>query len=590
VPEPNPIPDFSVAEMLATTDVLRRVAGTAGVHIYEMEYLPDGSYICNAFIGAGVEALVGPLPPGANEEEAWEAAVHPDDRERYDAFNDRLIAGHAADVEVRLVGTDGVTRWVWDRGHPRHTPDGRLLVEGVVTDITARHAAEEALAEAQSKVSHLAYHDALTDLPNRLLFQEHLDVALATADRTRGAVAVLFVDLDDFKLVNDSLGHAAGDELLCSVATRILGATRASDVVARLGGDEFLVLMPGTPGRTPEQVRLDADTVAENIRFAVGPPFEVAGSEVFARASVGAAVYPLDADDSEGLLRHADISMYRAKQFARGGGPTHLEERSGSADQLSATARLRRALANRELVLHYQPLVDLETGVTVGVEALIRWNDSERGMIPPAEFIPIAERTGLIGSISEWVVEEAARQAAVWRDEGLDLYVSVNMPPSLWQETAMHHLFQTMEACGLAPDRLMIEITESAVMEGGKRVEPILAKLRERGLRLAIDDFGTGHSSLSRLSAMPVTTLKIDRSFVRDVPDSRRASDLVAAIVQLAGNLGLQPLAEGIETEAQVEFLLAQECRLGQGYLFSRPVPAAEIPALVRGPAWRRAA
>jgi len=576
--------------MLATTDVLRRVAATAGVHIYEMEYLPDGSYICNAFIGAGLEALLGPLPPGCNEEVAWEAAVHPDDRERYDAFNERLEADQAADVEVRLIGTDGVTRWVWDRGHPRRTPDGRLLVEGVVTDITARHAAEEALAEAQSRVSHLAYHDALTDLPNRLLFQEHLDVALSSADRTDGAVAVLFVDLDDFKLVNDSLGHAAGDELLCSVAARILGSTRASDVVARLGGDEFLVLVPGTPGRTPEEVRRDAETVADKIRTAVNMPVDMAGSEVFTRASVGVAVYPLDAADSEGLLRHADIAMYRAKQSARGAAPGHVEQRSGSAEQLSATARLRRALERRELVLHYQPLVDLQTRAAVGVEALIRWNDSERGMIPPAEFIPIAERTGLIGPISEWVVEEAARQAAIWRDEGLDLYVSVNMPPSLWHETAMHHLFQTMEACGLAPDRLMIEITESAVMEGGMRVEPILAELHARGLRLAIDDFGTGHSSLSRLSQMLVTTLKIDRSFVRDVPATKEASDLVSAIVQLAHNLELQPLAEGIETQEQVDFLLQHNCRLGQGYLFSKPVPAADVPELVRGPAWRRAA
>ena len=204
----------------------------------------------------------------------------------------------------------------------------------------------------------------------------------------------------------------------------------------------------------------------------------MAGSEVFTRASVGVAVYPLDAGNSEGLLRHADISMYRAKQSTRGVALAQVEERSGSADQLSATARLRRALDRGELLLHYQPLVDLETFAAVGVEALIRWNDSERGLIPPGEFIPIAERTGLIGPISEWVVEEAARQAAVWRDEGLDLYVSVNMPPSLWHEKARDHLFQTMEALGLAPDRLMIEMTESAVMEGGMRVEPILAELQ----------------------------------------------------------------------------------------------------------------
>jgi diguanylate cyclase (GGDEF)-like protein/PAS domain S-box-containing protein len=443
-------------------------------------------------------------------------------------------------------------------------------------DITDRRRAEEELER-------LAYHDSLTGLPNRILFQEHLDVALARAQRAGRGVAVLYVDLDDFKLVNDSFGHSAGDELLREVAQRLAGSTRASDVVARQGGDEFLILIADVDGADEGE---DADVaevarrVAEHVRASLQRPLTLADTEIYTSASLGISLYPLDADDAESLLKHADIAMYKAKESGRDGYQLFSASGHDPRAQLSMAGRLRRAVERRQLALHYQPLVALESGAIVGAEALLRWFDEDRGLIMPGDFIPLAERTGLIGPISEWVIEEACRQSAEWRSQGLDLYVSVNLPAVFWQPTAMRQVLATIERFGLSADRMMVEITESTVMADTLRSEPIIAELHERGLRLAIDDFGTGHSSLSRLNQMLVTTLKIDRSFIADLPEDSSAAVLVSTIIQLARNLGLHPLAEGIETEEQRRFLVEHGCPLGQGFLFSRAVPADEIRAL----------
>jgi diguanylate cyclase (GGDEF)-like protein/PAS domain S-box-containing protein len=559
-----------------TVDVLRRVAGAAAVHIYEMEWLADGSYRCNEFIGAGVESLIGPIPEGMDEEEAWEAAVHPDDREAYDAYCAALYRGEPHELEYRLVGSDGVTRWVWERARPRFE-DGRRLVDGIAADVTERRRATDDLAAAQARLAHLAYHDALTDLPNRLLFQEHLEQALARAQRGDLAVAVLFVDLDDFKLVNDSYGHTTGDELLRVVAARLREAVRASDVVARLGGDEFLVLVADIDLATAADA---AERVAENIRTAVRAPVVLGPGELYAHASIGAALYPADAASADELLSKADIAMYRAKQSDRVGLRPAVASSIDAAGQLATVARLRHALERRELVLHYQPLIALNEGRMVGVEALIRWNDGTRGLVGPDSFVPLAERAGLIGPISEWVVDAACAQVARWRAAGLDLYASVNMPALMWRPAEIQRLLAAVRRSGVPADRLMIEITESAAIERPASLEPIMADLHRLGVRVAIDDFGTGHSSLERLSQMRVTTLKIDRSFIAAVPGDRRVSLLVATIIQLARNLGLEPLAEGVETEAQRRFLVEHGCLVGQGYYFSRAVPAHQIAAL----------
>ncbi|HEV8451935.1 MAG TPA: EAL domain-containing protein [Gaiellales bacterium] len=443
-------------------------------------------------------------------------------------------------------------------------------------DITDRRRAEHELER-------LAFHDPLTGLPNRILFHEHLDVALARAQRAGCGVAVLYVDLDDFKLVNDSFGHNAGDELLCEVAARLTGSTRASDVVARQGGDEFLILIADvetTDSGDIVDVGDVARRVAEQVRAALQRPLILADTEIYTSASLGISLYPADAPDAESLLKHADIAMYKAKESGRDGYQLFSSTGHDPRAQLSMAGRLRRAVERGQLMLHYQPLVSLATGEYVGAEALLRWQDDQNGLVMPGDFIPLAERTGLIGPISEWVIEEACRQSAEWRSMGLDLYVSVNLPAVFWQPTAMRQVLATIERFGLSADRMMVEITESTVMADALRSEPIIAELHERGLRLAIDDFGTGHSSLARLNQMLVTTLKIDRSFIADLPGDASAAVLVSTIIQLAHNLGLHPLAEGIETEEQRTFLIENGCQLGQGFLFSRAVPADQIVTL----------
>jgi diguanylate cyclase (GGDEF)-like protein len=546
-----------------------------------MEYLEDGRYVCNEFIGEGLESLLGPLPEGQDEEEAWEDAVHPDDHAAYLAFNEALRQGRPMELEYRLVGFDRRTRWVWDRARPRFT-QGRLLVEGIVTDVTDRHEAGEALADAQRKLAHLAYHDPLTDLPNRLKFSEQLERTLADAARNESSAAVLFVDVDDFKLVNDSLGHAVGDELLRTLAGRLRQAVRQDDMVARLGGDEFLVLL-SMPGESDASiVRSAAEETAARIRAIVSRPAEAGGVEVFVSASVGIALFPQDAEVGEELLKHADIEMYRAKQIGREIQRTAVRDSDEATDRLAVAGRLRGAVERGEMVLNYQPIVALDSGAMMGVEALIRWNDPVRGLVQPADFIPVAERTGAIGGISDWVVETACAQERAWRAAGLDLFVSVNLPPILWRPKAMRRVIDTIESYGLDPSRLMIEITETAATADSEGVEPMLADLQRRGLGIAIDDFGTGHSSLGRLNHVSVTTIKIDRSFVTGLPSEPNSVAVVESVIKLSRNLGLTPLAEGVETEGQRRFLAAHGCALGQGFLFSPAVPADEIELLVR--------
>jgi diguanylate cyclase (GGDEF)-like protein len=440
-------------------------------------------------------------------------------------------------------------------------------------DVTDRKQAEE-------QIRFLAYHDRLTGLPNRTMFEETLALALARARRHQLGVAVLFLDLDNFKLVNDSLGHNAGDQLLREVASRLRNVNREEDLVSRPGGDEFLVLLADLrPEGTSGGGTATAEAVAERIQSELGRPFVLAGTEVFVTASIGISVSPQGADGAKELLQQADAAMYRSKRSSPGEYAFFSAEAADPLTKLSLSTRLRKAVDREEWVLHYQPIVELDTRRITGVEALVRWQEPGEQLVYPDSFLPVAEELGLMRHLGDWVLNEVCRQAGAWREGGLDMEVAVNLSVSqLWQPKLASKVDECLRKSNVPPDRLVVEITESAAMTDPERIARTLYEMHEAGIRLAIDDFGTGYSSLSRLRQLPLDVLKIDRPFVRPLPDDPQAASAMQAIVQLALGLDMVPLAEGVETPGQREFLVRTGCRLGQGYLFSRPLPAAEIP------------
>jgi diguanylate cyclase (GGDEF)-like protein/PAS domain S-box-containing protein len=447
----------------------------------------------------------------------------------------------------------------------RAQEDGSII--GIAIDVTARHRSEARLA-------HLAYHDPLTGLPNRSTLEEHLERDLARAVRTGDTVAALYIDLDRFKLVNDSLGHAAGDQVLVEVARRIRSLTRGGDLLARLGGDEFMLVCPGVDGP-------GAEAVAAKILAALDATIVLEGAEFQIGASIGIAIGPRDGADAADLVKHADSAMYAAKRSGRDAFASAAPGGDDARGRLTLTARLRRALAEEEFVLHYQPIYDLSTGALCGLESLVRWQDPAAGLVPPDRFIPHAEDTGLITKIGAWVLEATCRQGAEWNARGLRPRIGFNAsPPELRDPGYVDRVADALVRYRIDPGQLLIEVRESPMQEAARTLE-VIKRLHALGIKLGLDDFGTEHSSLSRLRQLPVQVLKVDRSFLCDLPGDPASEGIVRAIATLGAGLGMDVVAEGIETDAQLRCAADLGCGFGQGYHFARPLPAAEVTELL---------
>jgi diguanylate cyclase (GGDEF)-like protein/PAS domain S-box-containing protein len=531
-------------------------------------HAPDGTYrycspACVAITGYSPEELIGTSPF---------RLVAAEDRDAVRAYA-RLVSEREepATAAYRLRCKDGQLRWLETTARAVRDDAGVRELVSVTRDISERK-------QAEIELSHAALHDTLTGLPNRALFLDRLGLALRRTERRSGSVAVLFCDLDRFKVVNDSLGHDAGDRLLVDVAGRIVTALRPADTVARFGGDEFTILCEDIAGE------IEAATIAQRIVDVFRDPFLLEDGEVFLATSVGIAIARGNDDRAEDLIRDADAAMYRAKE--RGKGRYEIFDEAMRADavaRLETESALRRAVERGELRLHYQPEVDLATGAVRGFEALVRWDHPARGLLGPNAFIPLAEETGLIVPIGEWVLREAATEAARWATASSEpLTLSVNLSArQLAQQDLVAMVRRAMAETGIDPATLCLEITESAVMESGSATTAQLRALKSLGIRLAIDDFGTGFSSLAHLRRFPVDVLKIDGTFVAGLGHEPQDASIAAAVISLAHALGLDTVAEGIETEEQLTILRSLGCDLGQGYLFGRPAPIDETVQLL---------
>ena len=483
----------------------------------------------------------------------------------------RLREQHTlSNVELRMKRRDGSPVWVLENMNLLETADGGII-EGTIIDITERKAAQE-------QVEYQAYHDVLTGLPNRLLFRDRISVALAHARRSRRAVAVMFLDLDQFKLVNDTLGHTVGDGLLQAAAERLVSCVRGNDTVARMGGDEFTILLSDLADTRA------AATVAQKILDNISRPIEVDGHELFATTSIGVAIFPDDGMDAETLLKNADRAMYRAKELGRNNYQfaTRAAIEAG-AGRLSLERSLHHAFDRKEFVIHYQPMIEVGTQRVIGAEALIRWKSPEFGLMSPDEFIPVAEECGLILPIGEWVLRTACGQMQSWRRGGHhDLHVAVNLSARQFQQHDLTDMIERiLHETALPASALDVEITESTAMHNAELSLNIMSRLKQMGVHISIDDFGTGYSSLSYLKKFPIDTVKIDQNFIRDLSQGSNDGAIISAVISMARALKLRVVAEGVETEAQLAFLRLQHCETIQGFLYSRPLPAEEFEAVL---------
>jgi diguanylate cyclase (GGDEF)-like protein/PAS domain S-box-containing protein len=509
---------------------------------------------------------------------SWFDEVIPaDDRDAARAAFERLVHSGEAGVEhyeAEIVTRRGRHRRVAWQATALADAKGRMVAVLSGQDITDR-------VRAEKELRRLAFFDALTGLPNRAQLESRVRAAVTRARRRDRAVALLLVDLDNFKLVNDSLGHPAGDRLLRRVAGRLRGAEGDRGLLARHGGDEFVLLLGDLPR---EEAEHNARETADLLAGRLAKPFTVAGAEFHVEASIGISIFPEDADSAEALLQHADAAMYQSKGRGRAASTLYAGVTHDPLERLSLSRRLRRAIARSELALHFQPIVWTASGRLHSMEALLRWQDPDRGLVHPDRFIPAAEEMGLLDPIGAWVIEELARQIGEWQAQGIEPRVSFNVSPrELLRPDFAAELGERLRTAGVDPALLTMELTESATLREPERIGPLLRDLRALGLQLAIDDFGAGWSSLSRLRLLPVQMLKIDRSFLRAIPEDPEAGAIVRAVIALSDALGMTTVAEGVEQPVQQHFLAAQGCPLSQGRLFGDALPPPEMTARLLG-------
>ena len=541
--------------------------------LYSSVQTEDG-FVTVDWATASVDRVFGYTLDEILQQGGWRKYVHPEDLPEFDRNIVHLAPGQRSECELRILAKDGSTHYIRAYTLAVEAEDGRVRhrLYGACQDITERRLAE-------ARIEFLAHHDVLTGLPNRVLLRDRFEQALARAQRSQKHVAMLYLDLDNFKRVNDTLGHAAGDKLLLETVKRLIHCTRDSDTISRQGGDEFILLLNEIPDMET------VERVATDVLRQLAEPMEINGHAMNASCSIGVALYPQDGSDFDSLLQKADTAMYNAKDAGRNAYRFFDDGMNRQAhEHLILQNRLHQALYRAELQLHYQPQLDADGGKVTGVEALLRWHNPELGDIPPARFIPVAEDCGLVVPIGAWVIEQSCRQAQAWRQAGLpDLTMSVNLSALQFRRAGLiETVAGALARSGLPPHLLELELTETIMLQDVENTLDTVRQLKALGVRLSIDDFGTGYSSLSYLKRFAVDRLKIDQSFVRDINTDPDDAAIVTAIIQMARSLRLGIIAEGVETPEQLAFLREAGCSEVQGYLFSRPLAPAALEAFLR--------
>ncbi len=543
-------------------------------NLSELIYRADPETLETTYVNPAIERIYGYTPEEwLADQTLWEKTIHPDDRGRVlSVFEEERREQEGAAIEYRIVRKDGSVRWVEDRFTWVKDREGEALsLEGILYDITDKR-------ETEDHIHHLAYFDDLTGLPNRKLFFDRLNQGIYRVMRNKKSLALLYIDLDNFKNVNDTLGHPVGDMLLKAVGKRLSENMRKSTTVSRLGGDEFAVVIDDISDH------LDIINVAERIFDLLKAPLKFNEHEVFVSATLGIAIYPDDGDDARTLLKNSDTAMYHAKKQGKNSYQFYTAEMNVELEKrMGIESKLRHALEKEEFTLHYQPLVELEGGSITGVESLIRWYPADGVLISPMDFIPVAEETNLILEIDRWVLHAACTQMKLWQERGFaNRRISVNISGVHFRRARiLETVDRVLEDTGLRPDCLEIEITEGVLMEDVEEAVSTLRQLRSRGISIAVDDFGTGYSSLSYLKRFPITRIKIDQSFISDVTTDNESAAITRTIIAMARNLKMEVIAEGVETKEQLEFLRVEGCNHAQGYYFSKPLPAEELEKLI---------